>query len=64
MRYDPASDRTTEMRPHETFMEEPRVGMGAWTDSGSAIIFVVATAAPSKIMGASARPTVICLTLT
>ena len=41
-------------------MAERRVGMGAWTNSGLPIIFVVTTAASSKIMGA--RPTVICLT--
>ena len=35
VRYDPASDRPTDIRPRATFMEEPRVGMGAWTDSGS-----------------------------
>ena len=45
VRYDPASDRPTEMRPRETFMAERRVGMGAWTDPGLPIIFVVAMAA-------------------
>ena len=52
------TDRPTEMRPRETFMAKRRVGMGAWTDLDLPIIYVMAMAVPSKIMGV--RPTVIC----